>query len=80
MRPRVAVIGGGQNCEHEVSLASAGAVACALEDTDYDVVPLTIGIDGAWRKGRADPIGLEDAVRILRCCDVAVPVVHGPRG
>ena len=80
MRPRVAVIGGGQNCEHEVSLASAGAVACALEDTDYDVVPLTIGIDGAWREGRGDPIGLEDAVRILRCCDVAVPVVHGPRG
>ena len=27
MRTRVAVIGGGQNCEHEVSLASAAAVA-----------------------------------------------------
>ncbi len=80
MRPRVAVIGGGQNCEHEVSLASAAAVACALEDNDYDVVPLTIDIDGTWHEGRAHPIGLDDAVRILRCCDVAVPVVHGPRG
>ena len=80
MRPRVAVIGGGQNCEHEVSLASAAAVARALQDTDYDVAPLTIDIDGTWREGRADPIGLDDAVRILRCCDVAVPVVHGPRG
>lgn len=80
MRPRVAVIGGGQNCEHEVSLASAAAVTCALEDTEYDVVPLTIDIDGTWREGRAHPIGLADAVRILRCCDVAVPVVHGPRG
>ena len=26
-RLRVAVIGGGQNCEHEVSLASASSVA-----------------------------------------------------
>lgn len=80
MRPRVAVIGGGQNCEHEVSLASAAAVARALEDTDYDVVPLTIGTDGTWRESRAHPIALADAVRILRSCDVAVPVVHGPRG
>ncbi len=30
MKARVAVIGGGQNCEHEVSLASAAAVAAAL--------------------------------------------------
>ena len=37
----VAVIGGGQNCEHEVSLASATAVAAALEYTGYRVVRLT---------------------------------------
>lgn len=30
MKARVAVIGGGNNCEHEVSLASAAAVAAAL--------------------------------------------------
>ena len=31
VKARVAVIGGGQNCEHEVSLASAAAVAPAVE-------------------------------------------------
>ena len=42
-RTRVVVIGGGRNCEHEVSLASAAAVADALDPTVYEVVRLTIG-------------------------------------
>ena len=42
MTTRVAVIGGGQNCEHEVSLASAASVAAALDPTTYEAVPLTI--------------------------------------
>lgn len=75
---RVAVIGGGANCEHEVSLASAAGVADALADR-YDVVRLTVGPDGTWRDGEG-PIGLAGAVRLLGTCDVAVPVVHGPRG
>ena len=37
-RTRVAVIGGGRNCEHDVSLASAAAVADALDQAGYDVV------------------------------------------
>jgi D-alanine-D-alanine ligase len=79
VKARVAVIGGGNNCEHEVSLASAAAVAEALEETGYDVMRLTIAPDGTWHAG-PHPIGLADAVGILRCCDIAVPVVHGPRG
>ena len=79
MKARVAVIGGGNNCEHEVSLASAAAVAGALEETGYDVMRLTIAPDGTWRAG-PHPIGLADAVGVLHCCDVALPVVHGPRG
>jgi D-alanine-D-alanine ligase len=77
---RVAVIGGGQNCEHDVSLASAASVAAALDPATYDVVPLTIGRDGTWRDRGLRPIGLCGAAQVLRGCDVVFPVVHGPRG
>jgi D-alanine-D-alanine ligase len=80
VRTRVAVIGGGQNCEHDVSLASAASVAAALDPTAYDVVPLTIGRDGTWRDRGLRPIGLSGAAQVLRGCDVVFPVVHGPRG
>ncbi|MFN8195378.1 MAG: D-alanine--D-alanine ligase [Nocardioidaceae bacterium] len=75
---RVAVVGGGQNCEHEVSLDSAASVAAALDPARYDVVRVTIGADGSWRgPGVAC---LADAVRLLASCDVVLPIVHGPRG
>ena len=80
MRTRIAVVGGGQNCEHEVSLASAASVAAALDPATYDVVPLTIGRDGTWRDRGLRPIGLSGAAQVLRSCDVVFPVVHGPRG
>jgi D-alanine-D-alanine ligase len=79
-RTRVAVIGGGQSGEHDVSLASAAAVAGALDASAYDVVPLTIGRDGTWRDRGLRPIGLSGAAQVLRGCDVVFPVVHGPRG
>jgi D-alanine-D-alanine ligase len=79
VKARAAVIGGGQNCEHEVSLASAAGVAAALREAGYEIVPLTIGRDGSWRAG-SHPIDLAEAVGVLRRCDVAVPVVHGPLG
>lgn len=77
---RVAVIGGGQNGEHAVSLASAASVAAALATGPYDVVSLTIDPQGGWRDGEQRPIGLAGAVDVLRSCAVAVPVLHGPRG
>jgi D-alanine-D-alanine ligase len=77
---RVAVVGGGQNCEHDVSLASAASVAAALDPETYDVVPITIGRDGTWRDRGLRPIGLCGAAQVLRGCDVVFPVVHGPRG
>ncbi|MCD4534106.1 D-alanine--D-alanine ligase [Nocardioides sp. cx-169] len=79
-RPRVAVIGGGQSCEHEVSLASAASVAGALDPAAYDVVRLTIDPHGIWLDGGHRPIGLSGAAHVLRGCDVVLPVVHGPRG
>jgi D-alanine-D-alanine ligase len=80
MRTRVAVIGGGQNCEHDVSLASADGVAGALDPASYDVVRLTVGREGTWRDRGERPMGLAGVGQILRGCDVVFPVVHGPRG
>ncbi|MCW2767188.1 MAG: D-alanine--D-alanine ligase, partial [Nocardioides sp.] len=79
-RIRVAVVGGGQNCEHDVSVASAASVAGALDPSSYDVLLLTIGRDGLWREATGRPIGLAGALHVLGRCDVVVPVVHGPRG
>jgi D-alanine-D-alanine ligase len=78
---RVVVIGGGTSSEHEVSLASAAAIAGALDRGRFEVVPLTIRRDGAW----AGPDGrlardLAEAVEILERADVAIPALHGARG
>ncbi|WKN47643.1 D-alanine--D-alanine ligase [Nocardioides sp. Arc9.136] len=77
---RVAVIGGGRSCEHDVSLASAASVADALDPAAYDVVRLTIARDGSWLDEHGTPLDLAGAVGVLAGCDVVFPVVHGPHG
>lgn len=79
-RVRVAVVGGGQSCEHDVSLASAASVASALDPAAYDVVRLTIDRDGTWRDAGGRPIGLVGGLHVLRSCAAVLPIVHGPRG
>ncbi|MEV7396629.1 D-alanine--D-alanine ligase [Aeromicrobium sp. NPDC092404] len=84
-RVRVAVIGGGQSSEHAVSLASAASVAAALDPSEHDVVTLTIGRDGTWQDatgplGTSSARSLAAAVEQIATCDVALPVVHGPKG
>jgi D-alanine-D-alanine ligase len=76
---RVAVIGGGRSGEHDVSLASAAAVADALA-ARHDVVRLTIGRDGTWSDRTGRPLGLGGAVEMLRACQVVLPMLHGPHG
>jgi D-alanine-D-alanine ligase len=78
----VAVIGGGAGSEHEVSLASASAIAAALDRERYDVVELTIGRDGSWSHTGAAPLpdDIADAVRVLGRADVVIPALHGPHG
>lgn len=79
---RVVVIGGGTSSEHAVSLASAAAIADALDPARFDVVSLTIRADGSW----AGPDGhdlagdLAGAVAVLERADAAVAALHGPRG
>ena len=77
---RVAVIGGGQSCEHEVSLASAAGIAQALGSGGYRPVRLTIGRDGRWHDEYGTELGLAAAVTVLQSCAAAVPALHGPRG
>jgi D-alanine-D-alanine ligase len=77
---RVAVIGGGRSCEHDVSLASAAAVADALEQAGYHAVRLTIDPAGGWRDREDRPVGLAGAVHVLQSCAVTFPVMHGPHG
>ena len=77
---RVAVIGGGTSCEHDVSLASAAAVAGALTAAGYEPVRLTLDREGVWRDRERHPIGLAGAVHVLRTCAAAFPALHGPGG
>jgi len=75
---RIAVLGGGQSSEHEVSLASAASVAAGLRAAGHDVTEIEVGRDGVWRCG-----GGELAVmpgRGLPDVDVVFPVLHGPFG
>ncbi|GLW06089.1 D-alanine--D-alanine ligase [Microtetraspora sp. NBRC 13810] len=47
-RPRVAIVFGGRNSEHAVSLVGAGSVLEAIDRSKYDVVPVGIAQDGRW--------------------------------
>jgi D-alanine-D-alanine ligase-like ATP-grasp enzyme len=72
---RVAVIGGGRNCERDVSLASAAAVADGLTGADYDAVSLTIDREGVWRDRENRPIGLAGAVHGSRVVAPTLEIV-----
>jgi D-alanine-D-alanine ligase len=77
---RIAVVGGGANDEHDVSLASAAAVARAASALGLDVVALSIAWDGTWCRTDGARLTAADAVALLTSCDVAWPVLHGVDG
>lgn len=85
MTSKVLVIGGGRNAEHDVSLASAAAVAAALRQGGHTVTTVTIDRDGVWRAdgippGASPGASLEHALPLLAACDVVFPAVHGVLG
>lgn len=85
MTTNVLVIGGGQNSEHEVSLASAAAVAAALRMGDHEVTSVTIDREGIWRvdgrpNGATPAESLALALPLLTRTDVVFPAVHGALG
>jgi D-alanine-D-alanine ligase len=77
---RVAVIGGGANDEHDVSLASAAAVTAAVRELGLVAVPVTIGRDGSWLDTDGARMSASDAVSLLTTCDAAFPALHGMHG
>ncbi|RUQ96787.1 D-alanine--D-alanine ligase family protein [Labedella endophytica] len=78
-RPAVAVIAGGRNSEHDVSLASAAGIRRALAE-DHDVLDVRIGRDGSWTIGGQRRVTVAEAVAELRRTDVAFPALHGVNG
>ena len=78
--PRIAVIGGGRSDEHDVSLASASAVARALEAGGLHVVALTVDRRGGWRRPDGGRLTPAEAVADLARCDAAFPLLHGVDG
>jgi D-alanine-D-alanine ligase len=71
---KVVVISGGASPEHEVSLKSGKGIADAAASKGHTVVPLVIQRDGSWE------VGLQEALRVLLDCDVAIPALHGEGG
>ncbi|MGJ0390340.1 D-alanine--D-alanine ligase family protein [Microbacterium sp. CGR1] len=82
---RVLVVGGGQNAEHDVSLASAAAVAEALGVGGYEVSTVTISRDGIWEvagvsEGATAASSLALTLSLIARADVVFPAVHGALG
>ncbi|HUF24822.1 MAG TPA: D-alanine--D-alanine ligase family protein [Vicinamibacterales bacterium] len=74
-RLRVGVIYGGRSGEHEVSLASAGAVFAHLDRERYEAVPIRIEKDGRWSLADRPPtaVSAADVIEQARL-DAARPV------
>ncbi|MGP3934871.1 D-alanine--D-alanine ligase family protein [Nonomuraea sp. KM88] len=53
-KPRVAVVFGGRNSEHAVSLMGAGSVLDAIDRSKYEVIPIGIAQDGRWVLATSD--------------------------
>ncbi|MEU0548486.1 D-alanine--D-alanine ligase family protein [Micromonospora sp. NPDC005979] len=79
MLTRLAVLYGGRSGEHEVSRRSGAAILAGLDRERYQVTEVLIDTDGGWHvDGR--PMGLPQALRVLRAQDVVFPALHGPYG
>lgn len=80
-RRRVAVLHGGVSRERDVSLASGRAVATALTRAGFDVLPVEVDRDGAWRLPHA-PVSalpaLDDAATGERALGPPVPPAELP--
>ena len=96
MKKNIAVIFGGNNSEHEVSLASSGAVAEVIDSEKYDVIYVAILKNGNWIIGpRAEKylkdkddtelLKRNDIVKFVDMAskdkiDLVMPILHGECG
>jgi D-alanine-D-alanine ligase len=74
----VALLAGGRSSEHDVSLASAGAVRAGLEQAGHEVRWVQIERGGGWWEG-GERLCVTPGEGLLGA-DVAFPVLHGPFG
>lgn len=61
MKKRIAVIFGGEGCEHDVSCASAAEVIKNLDSSLFEPVPVGISRGGDWYIYGGDPINIASA-------------------
>lgn len=59
MKRRVAILFGGRSAEHEISCISARSVMDALDPARYEVIPIGISKEGAWRLMLEGPAAIE---------------------
>jgi D-alanine-D-alanine ligase len=76
---RVAVLHGGRSSEHEISLASAGAVMDGVAAAGHEVVPVLLERDGGWSGPDGNALSLRPGGGLLDA-DAVFPVLHGPFG
>jgi D-alanine-D-alanine ligase len=74
----VALLAGGRSSEHEVSLASAGAVQAGLREAGHEVRWVQVERDGTWLF-EGERLSLSPGAGLLGA-DVVFPVLHGPFG
>ncbi len=86
-RTKIALIYGGQGCEHSISLKSAEYVKSVIDRTKHYPYPVFIDRDGRWwldgaevyPARRGSLCGLSDGERIFPI-DCAIPILHGDHG
>ncbi len=54
-KTRIAVVFGGRSTEHAISCVSAGSILGALDQDEFDVVPVGITREGRWVLTNGDP-------------------------
>jgi D-alanine-D-alanine ligase len=75
---RVAVLAGGRSSEHDVSRASAAAIAAGLEQAGHDPMTVEVARDGVWTSGEGR-VAIEPSGGLVNA-DVVFPALHGPFG
>ena len=79
--PRVAVLMGGPDEEHAISIETGEGVLAGLEEQGHAVAPVKIERDGAWVFAGAGPCSTGAALDRLRAdFDVAFVALHGRTG
>jgi len=90
MKKRIALVYGGASKEHDVSVKGYGYMRALLRDTEYEILPVYIGIDGGWtirirdkdtpayptRKGGGSLYTEYGFIKI----DGVIPLLHGVGG